>query len=274
MRLTAPIKTLLPRGLLGRSLLIVLVPLIVLQAVAFTFFYGSHLDIVSRRLTGAIAGEVAQTIELLNRFPDEQDWVLRTAWLQFEVPMRLVRGATLPPDTHVNQLGPMDDDLASALASKVHRPFRMDWTTDPRNVLVRVQLAGGGPGGGGAAQAPVRHQHLPVRAVDRRDGGAAVRRRDAVPAHPGPRHQPPGRGRRGIRARARRCADQAGGRGRGAAGRHGLQPDAGPHRPLPGAADGDAGRRVARPAHPADPAAPGAGDAAAARRSCSRTWPT
>ena len=141
MRLSAPIKTLLPRGLLGRSLLIVLVPLIVLQAVAFTFFYGSHLEIVSRRLSGSIAGEVAQTIELLDRFPDQQDWLLRNAWLQFEVPMRLVPGATLPPDTHVNQFGPMDDDLASALAGKVRRPFRMDWTSDPRNVLVRVQLA-------------------------------------------------------------------------------------------------------------------------------------
>ena len=148
MRLTAPIKTLLPRGLLGRSLLIVLVPLVVLQAVAFTFFYGSHLDIVSRRLSGGIAGEVAQTIELLDRFPDQRDWVLRTAWLQFEVPMRLVPGATLPPDTHVNQLGPMDDDLASALASKLHRPFRMDWTSDPRNVLVRVALDRAGESGG------------------------------------------------------------------------------------------------------------------------------
>ena len=141
MRLTAPIKTLLPRGLLGRSLLIVLVPLVALQAVAFAFFYGSHLDIVSRRLSGSIAGEVAQTIELLDRFPDQRDWVLRNAWLQFEVPMRLVPGA-LPADTHVNQFGPMDDDLASALTAKLHRPFRMDWTTDPRNVLVRVQLDG------------------------------------------------------------------------------------------------------------------------------------
>ncbi len=147
MRLTAPVKTLLPRGLLGRSLLIVLVPLILLQAVAFTFFYGSHLDVVSRRLSGSIAGEVAQTIELLQRFPDQQDWVLRNAWLRFEVPMRLVPGAPLPADTHVNQIGPMDDDLALALAAKVRRPFRMDWTTDPRNVLVRIALDGFGESG-------------------------------------------------------------------------------------------------------------------------------
>ncbi len=140
--LLRPVKSVLPRGLLGRSLLIVLVPLVALQAVAFTFFYGSHLDIVSRRLSGSIAGEVAQTIELLERYPDpaSRAWTLRTATLQFEIPMRLMPNAVLPPHTHVNLLGPMDDDLAAAMEAKVRRPFTMDWTTDSRDVLVRVQL--------------------------------------------------------------------------------------------------------------------------------------
>ncbi len=134
------LKRLLPRGLLGRSLLIVLVPLIALQAVAFTFFYGAHLDLVSRRLSAAVAGEIAQTVDLLQRFPAERDTTLRSAWLLYEIPMRLTPGAALPPDTHVNQFGPMDDDLAAAIQAKVGRPFVMDWSSDARNVLVRVQL--------------------------------------------------------------------------------------------------------------------------------------
>ena len=137
------IKRMLPRGLLGRSLLIVLVPLIALQAVAFTFFYGVHLDLVSRRLAGAVAGEIAQTIDLIHRYPDDQAGILRSAWLQFEIPMRILPGAVLPPNTHVNQLGPMDDDLAAALAAKLGRPFVMDWASDSRAVLVRVQLPDG-----------------------------------------------------------------------------------------------------------------------------------
>ncbi len=138
-----PFKRLLPRGLLGRSLLIVLVPLIALQVVAFTFFYGSHLDVVSRRLSGSIAGEIAFTIDLLERRSADQAWVLRNAFQQFEIPMQLQSGALLEADRHVNQLGPMDDDLAAALQMRVRRPFVMDWTTDPRFVLVRVQLPDG-----------------------------------------------------------------------------------------------------------------------------------
>ena len=145
LNVPSPIKRILPRSLLGRSLLIILLPLVLLQAVAFSIFYGSYLDIVSRRLSFAIAGETAQTIELLDRFPgaDNRDWILGSAWLRLEVPMRYLPGAALPENRHVNLIGPMDDDLASALASKVRRPYVMDWVSDPRAVLVQIQLPDG-----------------------------------------------------------------------------------------------------------------------------------
>jgi two-component system osmolarity sensor histidine kinase EnvZ len=142
---SVPVKRFLPRGLLGRSLLIVLVPLVAVLAVAYTIFYGSHLDMISRRLAGGVAGEIAQTADLLERYPDpaDQAWTLRDAWLAYEIPMRLARGAVLPPDTHVNLLGPMDDDLAAALRGKVGRPFVMDWLSSPQYVRVSVQLPQG-----------------------------------------------------------------------------------------------------------------------------------
>ena len=134
------LKRVLPRGLLGRSLLIVLVPLVALQAVAYTVFYGSHLDIVSRRLTGSIAGEIAQTITLVESYPDDTPRLLRTAFQNYELAMRLAPDTVIDADRHMNKLGPMDDDLASALAAKVARPFVMDWDADARAVLVQVQL--------------------------------------------------------------------------------------------------------------------------------------
>ena len=89
------IKRLFPRSLLGRSLLIILLPLVLLQAVAFTVFYGSYLDLVSRRLASAIAGEVAETIALMQRFPGDENrtWILTSALLRYEVPMRFTPGA-------------------------------------------------------------------------------------------------------------------------------------------------------------------------------------
>ena len=139
------IKRMLPRSLLGRSLLIILLPLIILQGVAFVIFYGSYLDVTSRRLAFAIAGETSQTIALLHRFPGEEnrDWILYSAWQRLEVPMRFAPDAKISGKPWINQPGPMDDDLAAALQDKVRLPFSMDWISDPRSVEIEVQLPEG-----------------------------------------------------------------------------------------------------------------------------------
>ncbi len=137
-----PARKILPRSLLGRSLLIILIPLLITQAVALLIFYGSHLDLISRRLSGAVAGEIAQTIRLLESTddPGDQAWILRSSAQDFELRVRLDPEARLAPSRRVNILGPMDDDLAAALRERVHLPFTMDWTHDPAYVLIDVQL--------------------------------------------------------------------------------------------------------------------------------------
>ena len=144
-RPTPWIKRLLPRSLLGRSLLIILIPLLVLEAVALRVFYGSHMDVVSRRLAGATADGIHATVELLRQFPgpENEAWILRLAHRNFLLVMRLERDATLPPVQYVNVLGPADDDLAAALTERFQAPFTMDWTSDPRTVAIQLQLPEG-----------------------------------------------------------------------------------------------------------------------------------
>jgi len=139
------IKRFLPRSLLGRTLLIMLVPLVLVEAVALQIFYGSHLDVVSRRLSSGIAGEIAYTVELMRHFqtPEDREWALQTARDQFILDIKLEPGAELGPQKRVNILGPADDDLAAALTDKFRVPFTMDWTSDPRSVLIRLQLSDG-----------------------------------------------------------------------------------------------------------------------------------
>ena len=139
------LKRLMPRSLLGRTLLIMLVPLVVVQAIALQMFYGNHLEVVSRRLSSAIAGEIFYTVELLHQFqsPSDREWVLQMARDQFTLGIRLEPGAVLERRKFENVLGPMDDDLAASLTEKFNAPFTMDWTSDPRSVLIRLQLPDG-----------------------------------------------------------------------------------------------------------------------------------
>jgi two-component system osmolarity sensor histidine kinase EnvZ len=138
-------KRFVPRSLLGRSLLIILLPLVLTQAVALQIFYGSHLDVISRRLSSGIAGEIEYTIELMHRYPAPEDraWILQTAHQLFDLDMQIEPDTIMPNEPRVNVLGPMDDDLEAALAENLRLPFSMDWVTNPQSVLIRVQMADG-----------------------------------------------------------------------------------------------------------------------------------
>jgi len=142
------LRFLMPRGLLGRALLIILVPLVILQAVALQLFYGAHLDVISRRLAGGVAGDVGMVVELLSRHPnsEERGWIFReAAWrldlaLAFEPRARL---APLPSRTASLPFLPLEEDLDSALRERIGLPFDTDWQSDPRSVIIRVQLPDG-----------------------------------------------------------------------------------------------------------------------------------
>jgi two-component system osmolarity sensor histidine kinase EnvZ len=142
------LRAFVPRGLLGRSLLIILLPLLILQGVALQIFYGSHLDVISRRLAAAVTGELSLVIELLQRDPSPENraWVFREAAWRFDLALAYEPGAVLgaTPDRAASlPLLPLEGDLAQAMTERVQRPFDADWVSDPRSVIIRVQLPEG-----------------------------------------------------------------------------------------------------------------------------------
>ena len=137
-------KRYLPQSLLGRSLLIMLVPLVVVQLVALQFFYGSHQVIVSRRLSAAIAGEIAITVELFQRYPGPADraWAMQTALEHQQLQMRFLPGEPL------GKLGEqtswtISGSLSRAMSEQLNRPFSVDWTSNNDSVIIRAQLSDG-----------------------------------------------------------------------------------------------------------------------------------
>ncbi len=135
----------LPRGLFARSLLIILLPVLLLEAVVLQVFYGSHLSIISRRLAFSIAGEIAFTLDQFDRSPDPaRQWhVIHQAQQQFQLILVFEPGATLQHRKTVNLLGPMDDDLTGALQQHLANPFTTDWLSNREFVIVSVQQRNG-----------------------------------------------------------------------------------------------------------------------------------
>ncbi|MCX7383578.1 MAG: ATP-binding protein [Alphaproteobacteria bacterium] len=139
------LKRLLPRTLLGRTLLIVLIPLLVVQAVAFQIFYGVHLNLVSRRLSAAIVGEIATTVALIERAPDDagRDWAMRNSWERFEIRMEMQPRGPLPSAAPPGLLSPRSSGFSDGLRDKLQLPYAIDWESDPQSVLVTIGLADG-----------------------------------------------------------------------------------------------------------------------------------
>lgn len=144
-RLSRALRRILPRSLLGRSLLIILVPLVIVQAVALQVFYGSHLDVFSRRLAAAVAGDIGFALDTMDRWPgpDGLAFVARRSIIRYEIGLRFEPGATLPSGRRKDAFGPIDDDFAAALEERVGRPFTFDWNADPQTVAVQIEVPGG-----------------------------------------------------------------------------------------------------------------------------------
>ena len=143
------VRALAPRGLLARSLIIILVPLVVLQGIALQLFYGNHLGVISRRLAAGVAGEIGMIAEMSARAGDEEGRaaIFRDASWRLDLGLAYEPGASLAlgnqPRGASLPLLPLEEDLEQALRERLRLPFDADWQSDPRSVIVRAQLPGG-----------------------------------------------------------------------------------------------------------------------------------
>src|SRR3990172_3983429 len=92
------LKRLLPRSLFGRSLLIVMLPVILLEAATAYVFYERHWDDVARRLSLDLAGDIALLIDSLSEQPgvQDRDWLLRRARFRVSLDATFHAGERLP----------------------------------------------------------------------------------------------------------------------------------------------------------------------------------
>ena len=138
------LKRLMPLSLFGRSLVIMVTPLVIVQVVAAWVFYDRHWETVSRRLATALAGEVALLVEMRERPGDEpSDRELEIAALRHFDLQVLFESGTRFDARAAEATNAVQTLLTGALAERVRRPFIVDAETRPRDVEIQVQLDDG-----------------------------------------------------------------------------------------------------------------------------------
>ena len=137
------IKRVLPRTMFGRSLLIVVMPLILLQAIATWVFYDRHWAAVSWRLSAAVAGDIGLLIDALKLAdsPFETARLLERAKTQTDLDVTIGRTKTLPPVLPATGRL-VEDQLSQAIEGRLNYPFRIDLLEDG-GAEIKVQLSNG-----------------------------------------------------------------------------------------------------------------------------------
>lgn len=144
MALSTVLKPYLPKSLLGRSVLIIVTPLILLQVVSATIFFENHWKKVGRRLALGVAGEVALIIDSVREVPsaDAHDVLFKRAGAALRLQLKFEPDAVL---SDTDKLGEsiLVGQLTAAMDEVVMRPHRIDAASQGRFVEIEVQLAQG-----------------------------------------------------------------------------------------------------------------------------------
>jgi two-component system osmolarity sensor histidine kinase EnvZ len=141
----AAVERLLPQSLLGRSIIIIVTPIVLLQAVSAWVFYSSHWDTVTRRMAQGVAGDIAAVIRLMPRpiDPSRATELFAVSDEMMDLKFTFKPGEILPNDPTVSRQNLVDRSLKNALADILHRPFLIDSRSLKNFVEIHVQLADG-----------------------------------------------------------------------------------------------------------------------------------
>jgi two-component system osmolarity sensor histidine kinase EnvZ len=138
------LKRLLPQSMFGRSLLLIVTPLVLVQIIAAFVFYARHWEAVSYRLSANVAGDIELVIDAMHKAAtpaDRQalfDKVARVA----ELIVSFRPGAELPDFPPVGG-STLEAQLQKAMVKRVGRPFAIDAANNDQYVLVAVKLGDG-----------------------------------------------------------------------------------------------------------------------------------
>jgi two-component system osmolarity sensor histidine kinase EnvZ len=138
------IKRVLPRTMFGRSLLIVVVPLVLLQAIATWIFYDRHWAAVSWRLSAGVAADIALLIETMQGAGSDTTAVrsLERAAALTDLDVKVTPSARLPARPASGRTL-LEDQLTEAMRGRVNLPFDIETPGDPYAIRINIQLPRG-----------------------------------------------------------------------------------------------------------------------------------
>ena len=134
-----------PTSLWGRSLLIIVLPVLLMQVAVTWAFFEAHWQTVTARLSEGLAGDIAWAVESYRDDPSPAnlDVIADRAERSMQLSIALQPGRTLPDERDPSIFGVVDRTLDEALDARLDDPFWFSTTSYPAFVDVQVQQPAG-----------------------------------------------------------------------------------------------------------------------------------
>ncbi len=132
----------MPKGLFARSLLIIIAPIVILQAVVAFVFMERHWQQVTARLSEAVTQEIAAIIDVYQSFPQDADsqTLTRIAADDFGLSISFLPPDPLPPAGPKPFFSLLDRTLSEEITKQIARPFWIDTVGKSNLVEIRIKL--------------------------------------------------------------------------------------------------------------------------------------
>ena len=133
-----------PQTLFARALIILIVPMLLLQALSAWWFYTQRGDNVTNRLAILLVRDLRMLISLRAQFPDEdhRNWIVRAARQDLIGDIGFRKGVVreFRPPEHFDIVG---RELQGALDADLKRPYYIDSNVGGEQALIEIQIADG-----------------------------------------------------------------------------------------------------------------------------------
>ncbi|MEX3012001.1 ATP-binding protein [Hoeflea sp. TYP-13] len=141
-RFTRWIVRRLPTGLYGRTLLIIILPMVILQSVIAFVFMERHWQTVTQRLSEAVTRDIAAIIDVIDTYPQDTDYeeITRMARERLELNIAIEPEGVLPPPRSKPFFSILDTILSEEITRQIRRPFWIDTIGDSDLVEIRILL--------------------------------------------------------------------------------------------------------------------------------------
>ena len=133
-------KDVLPKGLYSRSLLIIIIPVVVLQGILTFVFLDRHWQLVTRKLSSAVASEIATFIDVVPSLGLNKVIELSERFYDAEVNYIPNKKIINNPPKPINLV---ENTLSKELSKNMNNSFWVDAHTYEKRVIVQIEKKDG-----------------------------------------------------------------------------------------------------------------------------------